>query len=94
MEVWEKVFVKDAEFLQSTHGKVGCVICHGGDSREEDKELAHADLIIDPSDGNCNTSEHSNIVAGTDDRNACMCCWDSASAYVDVAGINGENVLI
>ncbi len=55
MEVWEKVFVKDAEFLQSTHGKVGCVICHGGDSLEENKDLAHVGLIIDPSDGNCNT---------------------------------------
>jgi len=55
LEVWEKVFVKDAEFLKSTHGKVGCVICHGGDSQEEDKELAHVDLVIDPSDGNCNT---------------------------------------
>ena len=55
MEVWEKVFVKDAEFLQSTHGKVGCVICHGGDSQNEDKEIAHIGLVIDPSDGNCNT---------------------------------------
>jgi len=55
LEVWEKVFVKDAEFLQSTHGKVGCVICHGGNSQEEDKELAHTDVVIDPSDGNCNT---------------------------------------
>ena len=55
MEVWEKVFVKDAEFLQSTHGKVGCVICHGGNSQEEDKELAHTGLVIDPSDGDCNT---------------------------------------
>ena len=55
MEVWEKVFLKDAEFVQSTHGKVGCVICHGGDSREEDKEIAHVGLVADPSDGNCNT---------------------------------------
>lgn len=55
MEVWEKVFVKDAEFLQSTHGKVGCVICHSGDSQSKDKELAHASLVSDPSEGNCNT---------------------------------------
>ncbi len=55
MEVWEKVFVKDAEFMESTHGKVGCVICHGGDSQEEDKELSHVGLVIDPSEGNCNT---------------------------------------
>jgi hypothetical protein len=55
LEVWEKVFVKDAEFMESTHGKVGCVICHGGDSQQSDKELAHIDIVIDPSDGNCNT---------------------------------------
>ena len=55
MEVWEKVFVKDADFLLSTHGKVGCVICHGGDSQQADKELAHAGIVLDPSDGNCNT---------------------------------------
>ena len=55
MEVWEKVFVKDAEFMQSTHGKVGCVICHGGNSQEENKDLAHVGIVIDPSEGNCNT---------------------------------------
>lgn len=55
LEVWEKVFVKDADFMESTHGKVGCVICHGGDSRNEDKELAHVALVSDPSEGNCNT---------------------------------------
>ena len=55
LEVWEKVFVKDADFLLSTHGKVGCVICHGGASQESEKELAHVGLVSDPSDGNCNT---------------------------------------
>ena len=34
---------------------VGCVICHGGNSQAGEKELAHADLVVDPSDGNCNT---------------------------------------
>jgi hypothetical protein len=55
LEVWEKVFVKDADFMQSTHGKVGCVICHGGDSLQEDKDLAHINIVVDPSEGNCNT---------------------------------------
>jgi hypothetical protein len=67
LEVWEKVFIKDAEFLQSTHGKVGCVICHGGDSLEEDKEAAHVGLVVDPSDGNCNTCHqdvaHANAIS-------------------------------
>ena len=55
MEVWEKVWVRDAEFLDSTHGQVGCVICHGGDSRADEKDPAHADLTIDPSEGDCST---------------------------------------
>jgi hypothetical protein len=37
------------------HGKVGCVICHGGNSRADDKNEAHLDLVIDPSEGNCDT---------------------------------------
>jgi len=67
LEVWEKVFVNDAEFLQSTHGKVGCVICHGGDSRNGKKEQAHAGLVADPSEGNCNTCHqdvaHANAIS-------------------------------
>ncbi|MFC2071794.1 hypothetical protein ACFLUU_03630 [Chloroflexota bacterium] len=65
MEVWQKVFLKDAEFVQSTHGKVGCVICHGGDSGLEDKELAHAGLVADPSEISCDTC-HKDIACAND----------------------------
>jgi len=61
LEVWQKVFLKDAEFVQSTHGKAGCVICHGGDSRAQDKEIAHTGLVADPSEIACNTC-HKDIV--------------------------------
>jgi len=47
------VFLKDAEFMQDTHGIAGCVICHGGDSRNEDKEMAHEGLVVDPSESSC-----------------------------------------
>jgi hypothetical protein len=60
LEVWEKVFLKDADFVESTHGKVGCVICHGGDSSLEDKDLAHEGMVIDPSNISC-VSCHSEI---------------------------------
>jgi len=67
LEVWQKVFLKDADFMESTHGKVGCVICHGGDSRNEDKELAHLGLVADPSEANCNTCHkdiaHANAIS-------------------------------
>jgi len=53
LEVWEKVFLKDAAFMEDTHGRVGCVICHGGDCRTEDKAVAHLDLITDPSPASC-----------------------------------------
>ena len=53
MEVWEKVFLKDADFLEDTHGKVGCVICHGGDSTPSEKDLAHEGIIADPSYISC-----------------------------------------
>ena len=53
MEVWEKVFLKDADFLEDTHGKVGCVICHGGDSSLSEKDLAHEGIITDPSYVSC-----------------------------------------
>ena len=55
MGVWQKVFVDTVAFAENTHGKVGCVICHGGDSRAKDKDDAHSDLVADPSEGNCNT---------------------------------------
>ena len=61
MEVWEKVFLKNTDFIESTHGKVGCVICHGGDSSVDSKEAAHLGLVIDPSEENCDTC-HSEIV--------------------------------
>jgi thiosulfate/3-mercaptopyruvate sulfurtransferase len=54
LEVWEKVFLKDADFVESTHGQLGCSLCHGGDDQQHDKSLAHVNLIIDPSgEGKC-----------------------------------------
>lgn len=61
MEVWEKVFLKKADFMQETHGQVGCVICHGGDSRAETKETAHLDMVLDLSPASC-LSCHEDIV--------------------------------
>jgi hypothetical protein len=60
LEVWEKVFLEDADFMESIHGQVGCVICHGGDSGANDKEAAHVGIVADPSQGNCDTC-HSDI---------------------------------
>ena len=61
MEVWQKVFLEDAEFMQSTHGMAGCVICHSGNSGVEGKEAAHVGIIADPSPVSC-ISCHEDIV--------------------------------
>lgn len=61
MEVWEKVFLKSADFMQDTHGIVGCVICHGGNSAVDDKDAAHVGVIHDPSPTSC-LSCHEDIV--------------------------------
>ncbi|MFC1949362.1 hypothetical protein ACFLW0_04240 [Chloroflexota bacterium] len=66
LEVWEKVFLRDADFMQSTHGMVGCVICHGGDSSLESKELAHVELLADPSEISCITC-HQDIACMNED---------------------------
>jgi thiosulfate/3-mercaptopyruvate sulfurtransferase len=53
LEEWEKAYLKNTDFLESEHGKVGCVICHGGDSSAEDKDTAHLGVLADPSEESC-----------------------------------------
>ena len=36
-------------FLNSVHGRLGCVSCHGGKEPAESMEIAHADMVVDPS---------------------------------------------
>ena len=49
LEAWEMVFVTD-NFLNTSHGKIGCVSCHNGDPSAYDKEGAHKNVIAAPSD--------------------------------------------
>ncbi|MDX9992386.1 MAG: hypothetical protein RBS68_10090 [Anaerolineales bacterium] len=48
LEPWEKVFVTKDEFLATAHGELTCVYCHGG-QQSSDMEVAHTDLVADPS---------------------------------------------
>lgn len=41
--------MSDAKFMESTHGKIGCITCHGGNGTTSDKQAAHKDVITDPS---------------------------------------------
>jgi hypothetical protein len=53
LEPWEKVLVKAEEFSQTVHGHIACTDCHGGVQSTE-KETAHTDLVVRPSEGNPN----------------------------------------
>lgn len=64
VEAWEKVLVS-AEFVESTHGSLGCRHCHGGPDGENEKEAAHVGLIARPSEGEAQVCQpcHSAIVS-------------------------------
>lgn len=62
MEAWEKVLINDTGFLNSTHGKLGCVTCHGGVSTTDDKEAAHAGLVRDPAPEKACSTCHADVV--------------------------------
>ncbi|PHS40390.1 MAG: hypothetical protein COB07_04650 [Sulfurovum sp.] len=47
------------EFEHSTHGKLGCTGCHGGDAKEDDQEKAHLRMV--PAESKCVIC-HSDIV--------------------------------
>jgi len=48
LELHEKIFV-DSEFLDTTHGEIGCAQCHGGDNTLADWRKAHRGVHRDPS---------------------------------------------
>jgi hypothetical protein len=43
------VFVSEG-FLSTTHGKLNCIACHGGNPDTNDKVQAHVDIVADPSE--------------------------------------------
>lgn len=49
VEPWELVYLGDPEFLETTHGRYGCITCHGGIGDTLLKDVAHTDLIPEPS---------------------------------------------
>jgi len=48
LEAWQMVHVKES-FLSTTHGKIKCEACHGGDPTSTDKAVAHQNLNAAPS---------------------------------------------
>ncbi len=62
MEVPDKVLVLEG-FLDTTHGRLGCTNCHGGDGTATDRDTAHENMHAAPSYGegsvceDCHTQE-------------------------------------
>jgi len=47
LELYEKILVED-EFLETDHGQIACVDCHGGNPDDSNWETAHKGIIKDP----------------------------------------------
>ncbi len=65
LELYQKVWVSTA-FLETDHGRIGCVGCHGGNPKEPDWQTAHIGLIKDPTYPDAETACgecHSTIVS-------------------------------
>jgi len=61
LEAWEQVFVSDESFLESTHGELGCIACHGGDGQADGMEEAHTGVVRDPDSIETCASCHNDI---------------------------------
>ncbi len=61
LEAWEGILV-DKAFTTSTHGKLGCIACHGGVSGATDKTAAHKGVIANPDAQKTCSTCHSEIV--------------------------------
>lgn len=69
MEPWEKVYIKlgrkDDVSQIDHHLRIACVTCHGGNaSQPNSKELAHKDLVRDPSEYKTGNGQLTNSCAG------------------------------
>jgi thiosulfate/3-mercaptopyruvate sulfurtransferase len=49
LEAWEKVLLDLSGYENTTHAQIACTSCHGG-TNDPEKEIAHTDLIPDPSE--------------------------------------------
>jgi hypothetical protein len=65
-ERWRAVFLDDLAFLETMHGRYGCITCHGGTGNTLLKEVAHTGLIRQPGStdlcADCHAREVSNAV--------------------------------
>jgi len=48
-ERWERVYLNNPAFLETVHGRYGCITCHGGTGDTMVVAVAHTGLIAEPS---------------------------------------------
>lgn len=66
LEPWERVLVEVGFLENDPHGRISCVSCHEGDSRQSDKDQAHVNLVKYPSE---------------QAETYCIGCHDSGNVY-------------
>jgi hypothetical protein len=61
VERWRLVYLYDSAFLDTVHGRYGCITCHGGTGDTLLVEVAHMGLVAEPSAaglcGDCHAKE-------------------------------------
>ncbi len=87
LEPWEKVFVTRDAFMATAHGQVACTYCHGG-QQSPDMEVAHTDLVADPSEGGSGNS--CTACHGDQSEHFEKSLHVSQSGYWDTLNIRGE----
>ena len=66
IEPWNRVYVNQVEYNNSTHAKLTCVWCHDGNDKTMDKNISHKNILKHPSENallkcaSCHTKETSN----------------------------------
>ena len=65
-EAWKAVYLDNLAFLDTIHGRYGCITCHGGTGNTLLKEVAHTGLIRQPGStdlcADCHAREVSNAM--------------------------------
>lgn len=86
MEAWEEVLV-DKAFVNSTHGKLNCITCHGGVSGASDMAAAHKGVVREPDAQKACATCHSAIV-----KNSAASLHSTLNGYKTILTARGADM--
>ncbi|MGD8623356.1 MAG: hypothetical protein PVJ34_02380 [Anaerolineae bacterium] len=76
---WERVYLDNDAFLETLHGRYGCIACHGGRGDTNSKEAAHQDLMATPStSGVCESCHEEEVTADQNSLHASLAGYRTA----------------